>query len=321
MARWYRAYEGTISDPKLHEAALICGLSRAIVIACWHAILESCASVQNETFEVTPRRIALMLQEPIESINSVMEALEEIGLLQSGAVTSWSKRQYVSDNSTERVRKSREKKQLEPQTEPVENVATTLQEQNNTNDETTLQRFSNVAEAPAQRCDNVSVTTGKRFCNAPETETDTETKKEEENTRSVTALPENEIAVVAQKKETPDKRKRPDYDVQVFKTYWDGLIGQNGLKLAERDKGAQAKACWLLVDRTLIQFPGDAIEAATTILGAYQCKRSTRDKFWQSQPPTPLALSSQGVWGQVLESIRENRIDPEIEKLIESMEF
>ena len=37
MSRWYRAYEGTVTDAKLGEVALVAECSRAVVIAAWHS--------------------------------------------------------------------------------------------------------------------------------------------------------------------------------------------------------------------------------------------------------------------------------------------
>jgi hypothetical protein len=64
MTRWYRAYEGTVTDPKLGEVALVAGCSRSVAIATWHAILEDCAAVNDSgRFETTPRRVAVILGE------------------------------------------------------------------------------------------------------------------------------------------------------------------------------------------------------------------------------------------------------------------
>ena len=111
MSRWYRAYEGTCTDPKLGEASLLAECSRAIAIASWHAILESAAAVNDGgRFDTTPRRIAVILCEPPALITSVLDAFSELGLITAGPVTAWSRRQFESDSSTERSRRSRAKK-------------------------------------------------------------------------------------------------------------------------------------------------------------------------------------------------------------------
>lgn len=108
MSRWYRAYEGTVTDPKLGEVALVAGCSRSVAIATWHAILESCA-VTNDggRFEATPRRIAVALGEPVATIEAAFAEMASLGMIGDGCVEAWSKRQFESDNSSERSRKSR----------------------------------------------------------------------------------------------------------------------------------------------------------------------------------------------------------------------
>lgn len=108
MTRWYRAYEGTVTDAKLGEVALVAGCSRSVAIAAWHCILESCASTNDKgRFDMTPRRCAVILQEPIATIEAVFAELAALGLIEGDTVSAWSKRQFESDNSTERSKKHR----------------------------------------------------------------------------------------------------------------------------------------------------------------------------------------------------------------------
>ena len=79
MSRWYRAYEGTVSDPKLAEAALIAGQSRGLVIAVWHSILEAAARENaGGKFVLPARRVALMLAESEMTIEAIMAAIESL---------------------------------------------------------------------------------------------------------------------------------------------------------------------------------------------------------------------------------------------------
>lgn len=111
MTRWYRAYEGTVTDAKLGEAGLIAGCSRSVAIATWHCILESCATAQRGgEYDTTPRRVAVILAEPIATIAALFEAFVELGMLQDGTVTAWKQRQFESDTSTERSKRHRERK-------------------------------------------------------------------------------------------------------------------------------------------------------------------------------------------------------------------
>jgi hypothetical protein len=95
VSRWYRAYEGTVTDAKLAEAAMVADVSRAVSIAAWHCLLESAACVNNcGSYGTTPRRVSIILFEPPERVEALFAAYAELGLIGDGAVLSWKKRQY-----------------------------------------------------------------------------------------------------------------------------------------------------------------------------------------------------------------------------------
>lgn len=111
MSRWYRAHVGLVVDAKLAEAALIAEGRRAVVIATWHSILESCADVNDGgRFDATPRRVAAILGEPVAAIEAVFAAFIDLRMIEAGRVVAWTRRQFESDSSTERSRKHREAK-------------------------------------------------------------------------------------------------------------------------------------------------------------------------------------------------------------------
>jgi hypothetical protein len=114
MSRWYRAYEGTVTDAKLAEAAMIADVSRAVSIAAWHCLLESAATVNNcGSYSTNPRRVSVILFEPPAAVEALFAAYAEVGLIGDGVILSWKKRQHESDSSTERTRKWRDKKRQE----------------------------------------------------------------------------------------------------------------------------------------------------------------------------------------------------------------
>lgn len=111
MSRWYRAYTETVTDPKLGEVALVAGCSRSVAIAAWHCILESAAQANaGGAFDATPRRVAVILGEPIATIEAVFAEMTALGMIGDATVKAWAKRQFESDSSTERSRKHREAK-------------------------------------------------------------------------------------------------------------------------------------------------------------------------------------------------------------------
>jgi hypothetical protein len=141
VSRWYRAYEGTVTDAKLAEAAMVAEVSRSVSIAAWHCLLESAAAQNNcGTFDTSARRVAVILYEPPSKIEALFAAFAELGLIVEGALSAWSRRQYESDSSTERSRKHRETKR---------NGDATLQQPNATPPETETEAKREKKEAIA----------------------------------------------------------------------------------------------------------------------------------------------------------------------------
>lgn len=212
MSRWYRAYAGTIKDDKLAEAAVVAGCSRSVVIATWHAILESAAETAGGgRFDTTSRRVAAALGEPASVIEAVFSAMQEIGLVSGSEIPAWKRRQYESDNSTERSRRHRE---------AARNANATLHE----------------------RCATPPYT---------ETDTDTERKKEDTSLRSVErasaptppkASPKARGSRIAPDwSPSPDDRQSarsegmPESEIDrtaaKFRDFWTGKAGASGVKL------------------------------------------------------------------------------------------
>lgn len=95
MSRWYRAYEGTVTDAKLAEAAVVADVSRAVSIAAWHCLLESAATVNNcGSYDTSARRVSIILCEPPAAVEALFAAYAELGLIGDGQILSWKKRQY-----------------------------------------------------------------------------------------------------------------------------------------------------------------------------------------------------------------------------------
>jgi hypothetical protein len=116
MSRWYRAYDGTVTDEKLAEAAMVADVSRAVSIAAWHCLLESAARVNNcGSFETTPRRVSVILFEPPAKIEALFSAYEELGLIGEGVVLSWKKRQFHSDQDPTAADRQRRKRERDKQ--------------------------------------------------------------------------------------------------------------------------------------------------------------------------------------------------------------
>jgi hypothetical protein len=147
VSRWFRHYAGMVRDDKLVRAALESRQSIERVVWVWGAVLESAAELDDGgRFEVDPREIAYFLRCKPAPIEAVLKALEGLGRIEGSIVSAWSRRQFKSDRSNERVAAHRNKKR------------------DNGNTDVTLQ-----------------VTLPKRYGNSPETETETDIPFSNEN--------------------------------------------------------------------------------------------------------------------------------------------
>lgn len=141
---WFRVYTELLSDRKLARAAGRAGVSKCEMIGAWIGLL--CLANESPvrgslyvTFQDRYSNADVTAELALQDVtwSKVRVALESMGMIEEidGAIhiTNWEKRQYISDNSTERVKKYRDK------------------------------AIGNVSETPV-----------KRFRNAPDTDTDTE---------------------------------------------------------------------------------------------------------------------------------------------------
>ncbi len=129
---WFRWYTGTATDPKFMVVARLAGQNVAAVVAVWAMLLERASDVseRDETqcnaekrymkrgfvsgFDCEAADAVLGLEDGASE--AIMRAMEKKGLLTGERVTNWEKRQPKrEDNSTERVRRFREKKKSETQ--------------------------------------------------------------------------------------------------------------------------------------------------------------------------------------------------------------
>lgn len=124
---WFRFYSEALTDRKLQRVCITTGQPKATVIGVWTIML----SIANDSpergklliAEDTPITVGEIMHEAGLSDDSIIEAFKSIGIIEEGdgaiAIVNWDKRQFTSDNSTERVRKHRAgKKQAKQKTPP-----------------------------------------------------------------------------------------------------------------------------------------------------------------------------------------------------------
>ncbi len=135
MSIWFRHYIGLTTDPKFGGIARRSRESRERVVFVWCCILESASELEESgVFIVDPDGIAELLHCETESIERILEQFAASGLTKGSRVEKWETRQFLSDNSTQRVKKYREN-----QRDMKRNAAETFHD-----------RFGNVSETPPE---------------------------------------------------------------------------------------------------------------------------------------------------------------------------
>lgn len=117
---WFRVYTELLSDRKIARAAARAGISKCEMIGAWIGLLclanespvrGSLYVTLHERFSNADVTTELALHET--TWEKVRFELTNMGMIEEidGAICikNWNKRQYISDNSTERVQKHREK--------------------------------------------------------------------------------------------------------------------------------------------------------------------------------------------------------------------
>jgi hypothetical protein len=107
MSRWFRHYAGMMSDPKFGGVARFCKRSRAEVLFVWGCLLESASEYDSAVYGWDADAVAELLGIETETAQAIHDALEAKGLIGGGRIEAWDKRQFKSDDSSERVRKHR----------------------------------------------------------------------------------------------------------------------------------------------------------------------------------------------------------------------
>jgi hypothetical protein len=97
---WFRMYAEFATDPKVQSMSET--LQRRFIMFL-------CLQCADEFEKLSDEELAFALRITPEELTETKEAFTKKGLLSDGKISKWNKRQYTSDNSTERVRKHRER--------------------------------------------------------------------------------------------------------------------------------------------------------------------------------------------------------------------
>lgn len=97
---WFRVYHGTCQNPKLHKASRIAGVSRALVIAVWIAVLEkaSKAEERGDLSGLDPDEVAFVTGVKPKTASAIISAMIDVELIVDGRPKGWDDRQPAGDD-------------------------------------------------------------------------------------------------------------------------------------------------------------------------------------------------------------------------------
>jgi hypothetical protein len=217
MSRWFRHYSGMMRDEKLVSVAVKSKQPVERIIWVYGAILESAAEVNDDgRYCFDAAEAAYFLRADEADILAIIEALTVANRLADGAVVKWSDRQFQSDKSATRQAAYRGRKR---------------------NQDSDGDNRRQDGDGQQQDSDG-GVTVRDGGVTPPDTDTDTEEKKEEPNGSSKekrgTRLPDD-FYPDATAQELAEKLKLTASESQEafenFLDYWRSVPGAKGVKL------------------------------------------------------------------------------------------
>jgi hypothetical protein len=93
-----------------------------------------------------------------------------------------------------------------------------------------------------------------------------------------------------------------------------GFLKHNGNKFT--DYGKEGKAIHGLIAKARARDAEHAEGLLASVCTQFWKLKSGTDKFWTGQPFLPSALNSSSIWDRVLESMRDEKVDPELLAII-----
>jgi len=233
---WFRFYSEMLADRKIEYLCRQTGHPKALVIGIWSTIL----ALANDS----PQRGVLLLTEEIpltivdlaretglnrETIENFVTELERLGMMKmhnfAYCLLNWDRRQFASDNSTDRVRAWR------------------AQQKRN---------GDNTGECNDDNTDDGNVTETLQDCysNTPETETEAETEAETEDSAAKTATPAKpppKARRTRQKTSTPEAVKvfRANSARYPPKAWYDEIVAKVGDNPASLELWGKTVKSWV----------------------------------------------------------------------------
>lgn len=122
---WFRMYNETLSDRKLKLVSIETGIPKVVILGAWTGLLILASESPERGVLLTgsgkPLPVDFMADEiGIDSsdLSAILDCFEEMAMIHKGidnvvVIANWSERQFKSDDSYARVKKFRQKQQIE----------------------------------------------------------------------------------------------------------------------------------------------------------------------------------------------------------------
>lgn len=152
--QWFRWHHGSVTDPKFNLVAKKSGATLPEVLAVWAFLLEaaSASAERGHYGEIDCEAVDCLFGMADGKTASIMNQMQQRGLIEGGAVSSWEKRQPKrerdDDNSTKRVQAFREKQRQDRQRNASETPCNTEKRRETPREEEIRVEESNTPPTP-----------------------------------------------------------------------------------------------------------------------------------------------------------------------------
>ena len=119
---WFRWWHGSVTDPKFGAVSLRAKCSLPETLAVWVALLEHASQADNrgDISDCPADEVAWALRMDIDTVTSILSAMESRGLIRDGRIEGWERRQPLREDavgeeakpSSQRVREYRQRQKL-----------------------------------------------------------------------------------------------------------------------------------------------------------------------------------------------------------------
>jgi hypothetical protein len=111
-----------------------------------------------------------------------------------------------------------------------------------------------------------------------------------------------------------EKEPEKEQDKELYRAIEKSFLSKNGDRFT--NYGKEGKAIHGIIAKAKARDPVDPVGLVKAMLDSFWALKQSGDKFYSAQPFTPSALNASGIWDRVLETMRNDTVDPAILAII-----